>query len=334
MQESHALAYGERAEAGTIPGMPKPKLGPSVSNADALGLDHMRAFLAVLETGSQVRAAKQLGIAQATVCRHVERVQEHFGGGLFEAGGSGRLSARGVLVEQSVRASLAELERTRERLALEGPVLRIGFIPIVRPLVEQALRRLGRVHGIPTFDVRLLELSSEQQARALVQRELDIAISYALPELAAREGIEQTLVSEQPYVLAVPERACPRGKLARDVLATLTYVDVSRRSSQRVFDAQERWLKEHGVAPARRVTCPHGSELLAYAASGYGYGFLPALWTTASHGGIAFVPLPPSAVTVRIAAYSLAHVAPWMARLREHLSAAARVGLEELSRGA
>ena len=80
-------------------------------------------------------------------------------------------------------------------------------------------------------------------------------------------------------MLALPERAYPRGKLARDVLGSLTYVDVSRRSSERVFDVQERWLKDHGVLPARRIECSAGSELLAYAAAGYGYGFLPALWT-------------------------------------------------------
>ena len=43
------------------------------------------------------------------------------------------------------------------------------------------------------------------------------------------------------------------------------------------------------------------------------------------------MPLTSSTLTVRIAAYSLAHVEPWMAHLREDLSVAARAGLEELA---
>src|SRR5215475_782568 len=92
------------------------------TNADSLGLDHMRSFIAVVETGSQVRAAKRLRVAQTTVSRHIDRVQEHFGGGLFEAGSSGRLSTRGLIVEQAVRAAMATLSRTRDRLALDRPV--------------------------------------------------------------------------------------------------------------------------------------------------------------------------------------------------------------------
>ena len=231
--------------------MPRPKLGPSLSNADAIGLEHLRAFLAVAEHESQNRAAKHLKVGQATVCRRIRNVQAHFGGGLFEAGSSGKLSPRGELVQHSVRRALTEIERAVESTRDE-PVLRIGFIRIMRPLIERALRRQGRRHNLPVFDVRLRELSSERQARALMQRELDIAISYALPELSERAGIEQTLISEQPYVLAMPERAFVHGKVVRDVLAKLTYVDASRQSSQRVFEAQERWLAEQRMAPARR----------------------------------------------------------------------------------
>jgi DNA-binding transcriptional LysR family regulator len=308
-----------------------PNLGNNATNADSLSLDHMRAFIAVVETGSQVRAGKRLGVAQTTVCRQIERVQEHFGGGLFEAGASGPLSTRGLLVEQSVRAAMAELSRTRDRLAVDSPVLRIGFIRLMRPLVERALRGQLKAHGIPAFEVRLLELPSEVQARALARREIDVAICYALPEFAKREGIEESVLTDQPYALAIPERGWVRGKPSVEVLGSLIYAHLPRRPSSRVAQAEEQWLSENGLAPARSVECGLGTEILAYAGAGHGYGFLPALWSTASHEGVVFAPVLTSAPIARIAAYSLKHVAPWMAQLRENLSAATRAALEDVS---
>jgi DNA-binding transcriptional LysR family regulator len=309
------------------------ELKKSLDNAESLGLDHLRAFIAVIETGSQVRAAKRLGVAQATVCRHIDRVQEHFGGGLFEAGASGKLSTRGQLVEQSARAAMVELSRTRDRLALERPVLRIAFIRPMRTVVEKALRGQGRAYGIPAFDVRLLELDSESQARALGRGELDIAICYALAELATRDGIEESLVTEQPFALAIPERAFVHGKIAVNVLAPLLYAHSPRRLSSQLADAGETWLKQQRLMPKRSVECELGSEILAYAGAGHGYGFLPALWSTANHEGVVFHPVRNFAATAKIAAYSLAHVTPWITRLRENLSAAARAALKEFAVG-
>jgi len=306
-----------------------PTLERPATNADSLALDHMHSFIAVVETGSQVRAAKRLGAAPTTIGRHIDRVQEHFGGGLFEAGASGRLSTRGELVEQVVRLALAELARTRDRLAREQPVLRIGFIRVMRPLVEKALRSQAKANGVFDFDARLFELTSEKQARALSSHELDIAICYALPELSKRRGIETSLVSEQPLALVVPERAWVDGALSLEVLASLLYAHSPRRASRRLADTSERWLAEHRLVPARIVECAVATEIIAYAAAGYGYGFLPALWSTANHDGAVFTQVA-GAGTAQIAAYSLEHVGPWAAWLRQALSAATRAALQDV----
>jgi len=178
--------------------------------------------------GSQVRAAKRLRVQQPTISRHVQRVQDHFGGGLFEAGASGKLSTRGAIVARAERVAIAELSRTCERLATDRPVLRIGFIRPVRPLIDRALRALTRLNGNAAFDVRLLELTAEAQASALVRRELDIAVSYAIPAFATAHGVEESVVTQQqPFALVIPERAWVRGKPSTAALAQLVYADSS-----------------------------------------------------------------------------------------------------------
>jgi DNA-binding transcriptional LysR family regulator len=299
------------------------------TNAESLSLDHLRAFIAVVETGKQTRAAKRLGVTQTTISRYIKRVEEHFGGGLFETGSSDRLSARGLLLEQSLRTAMAELSRTRERLATDRPVLRIGFIRPVRSLVENALRGQAKVHGLPSFDVRLLELHPEVQAAALARRELDIAISYATPEFATREDIEESLVVEEPFALVIPARAWNDGKPSLSALGPLLYAHSPRRLSSRLMEAEEQWLRANRLAPTRTVECALGSEIVAYAGAGYGYGFLPALWSLASHDGVIFAPVSDFAATAKIAAYSLKHVKPWVVRIRESLSTAARAALHQ-----
>jgi DNA-binding transcriptional LysR family regulator len=300
----------------------------NATNAESLSFDHLRSFIAVVDAGNQSRAARRLRVAPATVLRHIERVQEHFGGGLFEAGSSGRLSARGQLVEQSVRVAMAELTRTRDRLALDRPVLRVGFIRPMRPLVARALRSHGKAPGATPFDVRLLELTAEAQARALELRELDIAISYATADFEGRGGLEASMVTEEPFALVIPERALVKGKPSIAALGPLLYAHSPHRFSSQLAKAEREWLRAHRLEPARTIECELGSEIVAYAGAGEGYGFLPALWSIADHDGVVFAPIDFGTVA-RIAAYSLEHVTPWVTEFRDHLSAAARAALRD-----
>jgi len=267
------------------------------------------------------------GKEQSTVVRHIKRVQEHFGGGLFESGGSGPLSTRGAIVEQAFRTTMVELSRTRDRLA-ERPVLRIGFIRPMRVLVQRALCERSNARGA-SFEVSLVELTTERQARALARRELDIAICYALPEIAERSGVEESVVTEEPIALVIPERAWVRGKPALEVLSQLTYASLPRLPTRAVTRASDKWLADHELTPKRQVECALGSEVLAYAGSGYGYGFLPALWSMGDHDDVVFAPIDGGA-TAKIAAYSLAHVTPMVTHLRDDLSAAARAALKSI----
>ncbi|HVU05515.1 MAG TPA: LysR family transcriptional regulator [Polyangiaceae bacterium] len=324
LRELHIGGFPPEA-AGSTPDAVSTREHPA-SNADSLSLDHLRSFLAVVETGSQVRAAKRLGVAQTTICRHLERVQTHFGGSLFESGASGRLSARGLLVEQAARNAVAGLSTTRERLANDRPLLRLGYVAPVRPLIVSALRSQLTGDGREAFDVRLSELGGEAQSRALERRELDIAVSYAIPDLAERKDIDASLLAEEPFALVIPAHAWARGKPSLTAMAPLLHATWPRRLSRQAAEAQATWLEEHGLSPSRTVECERGSEIVAYAGAGCGYGFLPALWSMSAHPGAVFVPVD-LGVTAPISAYSLQHASPWVTHLRQQLSVAARRAL-------
>jgi DNA-binding transcriptional LysR family regulator len=219
------------------------------------------------------------------------------------------------------------LVRTRERLA-ERPVLRIGFIRLARPLLEDALRQQHSERRAPRFDVRLLEMTSEAQARALGRDELDVAIGFDIPDLVSRADVETSIVAELRYALVLPERAWVNGQPSPRVLRTLSHVHPPRRYARANVEAAERWLMAHDIVPARALEQASATELIAYAASGHGFGFLLERWKAMASAGVVFANVPDYEATARIAVCSLRHVTTHVTALRTSLEASARAALE------
>lgn len=315
-------------------GLPTKRVGERVramaTNDDSLAFAHLRTLIAVVETGSQNKAASKLDIVQSTVGKHLSRLDAYFGAALFEPGQGARLTARGKLVEKDARKLLSELERTRARVAMNRPIVRIGFNRASRPLVERALRELVPPRETSAFDVQLFELSSEAQANKLRTGELDVGVCYVLDHLfTADDQIEELKIVAEPYALVLPERAWKQAKPNLRALSSMSYTHVPR-SFSRVFDDAERWLHEQGLAPARRIECALATEILAYAGSGRGFGFLPALWSMVPHDGVVFARVANFRPTATIAAYWLPNQANTVKPLLNRLPKVAREGLRGL----
>jgi DNA-binding transcriptional LysR family regulator len=174
-------------------------------------------------------------------------------------------------------------------------------------------------------------MTTDDLSRGLKRRELDIAICYALPELATHQGVEESLVTEQPFALVIPAPAWVHGKPSVRVLKSLLYARLPHHFAHRAVVAGEKWLTQHQVTPRQTIECALGTEIVSYAAAGLGYGFLPALWSTVADASVVFAPMTNFAATAKIAAYSLQHVAPWVTQLREDLSVGARAALQDFA---
>lgn len=291
---------------------------------DSIRIAELTSFRAVQKHGGQNRASRHVDLSQTTVGRHMKRLRMYFGAPLFTPDWS-ELTVQGEIAWRAAQRVLETLEHARDQIASQP--LRIGFIRMVRPLVERALRQEKR--RTPELNVRLVELSSERQVSALDDDRLDIAICYALPQLERRGDLVHSLVCEQPFALVVPSHAHRRGELVPAALAPLDYVHPPRWLARHAVDAGERWLADRGLAPARKLQHELGSEVIAYAAAGCGYGFLPALWSSVAHDGAAFVPVPGFAPKAKVAAYSRLDGHASAKRLRKSLADAARAALRD-----
>ena len=184
----------------------------------------MRSFLAVLERGSLLGAARSLGSSQPTLGRHVAELERQLGALLFERTGRG-------LVPTRVALSIAEHAR-----AMAGSAEAIG-----RTLTGQTRQVAGAVritasqtvavHLLPALLAKLrehepaiaIEVVSSNTISNLLRREADIAIRMVRPDqtslIARRIGqVEICVYAQQGYLRRRGVPRTPADLLRHDLI--------------------------------------------------------------------------------------------------------------------
>lgn len=148
--------------------------------------DYYRTFLAVLRYGSLSAAARELGLTQPTVGRHIDALEQIAGLELFTRSPQGLLPKEAALELQpyaeTLEATSAALLRVAsgQRVELEGTV-RISASDIVAvEVLPPVLAKLQEAHpGL------VIELSPSNTVEDLLRRESDIAVRMIEPAQAA-----------------------------------------------------------------------------------------------------------------------------------------------------
>ena len=143
----------------------------------------IRSFLAALDRGSLQGAARQLGISQPTVGRHIADLEAQLGTVLFERTGRG-------LAPTAMAGQLAEPARAMQRSAMTlshhasnaqaeaaGTVRLTASQPVACYLLTPVLARLRQ--ALPAIQIELVVSNTVSN---LLQREADIALRMVRPE--------------------------------------------------------------------------------------------------------------------------------------------------------
>ncbi|KKZ86289.1 LysR family transcriptional regulator [Rhizobium phaseoli] len=145
--------------------------------------DFYRSFLTVLQHGSLSAAARELGLTQPTIGRHVDALELAIGAELFTRSPNGLLPTDAALAlkpyAETLAATTAALLRTassqRERVA---GTIRISASEVIAVEVLPAI--LGPLQDAhPELQI---ELSASDVIEDLVNREADIAVRMAEPQ--------------------------------------------------------------------------------------------------------------------------------------------------------
>jgi DNA-binding transcriptional LysR family regulator len=233
----------------------------------------VRSFLAVLDAGSLMGAARALGAQQPTLGRHVAQLEAQLGTPLFERTGRGLVpTAAALAMADAARqmqdgADLLVRRITGSREATTGTVRITTSEVAACYLLPQVLADLRQAE--PGIQVELL---ASNQISNLLRREADIAVRMARP-------VQQSLVARKladiPIVAAAHACYLRRAGTPRKPSDLLQHTLIGYDRD----DTIQRGFAALGVPLAREAFALRTDNQLAYGhllAAGAGIGFVAA----------------------------------------------------------
>ncbi|GAB2965109.1 LysR substrate-binding domain-containing protein [Micromonospora polyrhachis] len=174
---------------------------PALASGPDLDLRLVRYFTAVAEHLNFARAADVLRVAQPSLSRQIQRLENALGVRLLERTTQGsRLTAAGAAFLPQAQKLLhgAQQAVLTARAAAPARTITIGYVDDL--VITPAVRDLRYRH--PDAHVRTRHLDS-QQAGALLDRQVDALVTRTpLPILAG--DVDVTVLYDEPRVLLVP----------------------------------------------------------------------------------------------------------------------------------
>ncbi len=140
----------------------------------------LRTFLAVMEEGSMNRAAARLGVAQPTLSRQIQALEQEVGGPLFERGSWGvRPTDLGFKLREVMAPVLKSYDQAWADVAAHArgrhTQLRVGYLGLAaNRFLSPAVNRLRE--EFPDLKLWLFDQTPAEQLKALRAGELDVAL--------------------------------------------------------------------------------------------------------------------------------------------------------------
>lgn len=255
-------------------------------------LKRLDAFVAVAEELHFGRAAARLHLAQPALSQQVRQLENELGLTLLArttrrveltADGAAFLPhARSLLVAAHGVGRAAEELRVGARGRL-----RLGFVDSTAyELVPTFLRSFRTAW--PEAEVELHTLSSDEQARALVDGEIDLGIGRTVP---SRPAVDAEVLGHDRFLLAVPDNhpVARQRTVTLRRLAAEPFVGFSRSTSPSLHAELRALLAGHGIAYDPALEATEYTTIVGLVAAGEGVALVPAGVHRLQLPGIAFV---------------------------------------------
>lgn len=231
----------------------------------------VRSFLAVLDAGSLMGAARQLGMHQPTLSRHVSELETQLGAPLFERTGRGVTpTALAVALAEGARQMAAGAE-TLARTVARQRERTTGTVRITTSQVAATWLLPSVIAELRALEPGLqIELVASNQLTNLLRREADIAVRMVRP---AQSSLVARRLGEVGLGLYAHEDYLARHGVPRQI-ADLQHHQLVGFDRD---DAILRGFAAQGMSLAREAFAVRTDDQVAYAElvrHGAGLGFL------------------------------------------------------------
>ena len=258
-------------------------------------IHHLRYFVAVAEELSFRKAAERLHISQPPLSVQIGQLEREIGTRLLErrAGTKTRVTPAGAVFLDEARALLEALDRSIERTRRTGRgelgTLSVGLTSsMAYGVVPLLLRDFSRAN--PEVSLRLLELTTAQQEKALLARTLDLAFCY--PPLE-NTGFTTLSVCEEGMVLAIPD-SHPLTHTRRVRLRELQgemLLSFPRHLSPGLFDGMVAAFSIAGLSLKIAEEATQLQTIIALVCTGLGVAVVPASMAKLAREGVEYRPI-------------------------------------------
>lgn len=261
-------------------------------------------FLHLAGTGSVSQSAKVLGLSQPSLSRQIQQLEENLQVELFERHHRPMaLTDAGEFLYRHIKQPLHELEQAmaltrrfgdgRQNRLIIGSVVSVlyGLLPEV---ISQLRQDIDGTH--PDFDIKVIEMSFEQQVSALKSGEIDVGFGRFV---CHDPLIHQTFLRHEPFVLAVPKWHY----LAKNATAPIALSDLTTdtlilyhktpnpQAGLTETDPLLQLFEQTQTQPRNHVRVRDIQVALAMVAASEGFTFVPDSLKTVRTDQISYLPL-------------------------------------------
>ncbi|MDM0112330.1 LysR family transcriptional regulator [Variovorax sp. J22R133] len=179
-------------------------------------LQHLHAFVTIIEAGSLGRAAVALNITQPALSRTIKRLEDQVGSPLFERHSKGmHLTDIGGVLLPHATLLLRESEHASEEInAMRGlakGTIRVGALGSIACLaLPQAIDRV--LAKWPKLRVYVVEGVWDRLAEGLIKHEIDLALGVSVADTAEITAIKDCRWDDMSHVVAAMDHPLRRKK--------------------------------------------------------------------------------------------------------------------------
>ena len=259
-------------------------------------LRHLRYFLAVGEVLSFTKAAAKLRLAQPSLSRQVQDLEDEIGVDLLKRTRRGvTLTAEGKLFLEEARKILKQTDESVEKVRAltrgQYGEMHVGYAaaPTVE-ILSPALSAFQKAY--PRVNVVLHDLSRNEVIEGLQNGTLELAVT-PIAEGSAVAGIEHEILRTYPFSVALGAshrlarlKAIPLEKVALEPL-----VGLRRKDAPGFHDVLARMFGPSAIKPRLAVECDTVSSLITAIETGRGIALVTSAFRHMSGKRLVYRPL-------------------------------------------
>ncbi|WP_251028858.1 LysR family transcriptional regulator [Bacillus sp. ISL-18] len=239
---------------------------------------HFVTFKKVIEMGSFTKAAEHLGYTQSTITSHIQALEEHLGGPLFD-----RMGRKVILTDIGKKLlhytqEILETYGKIENIAIEEKDVR-GEVKIAAPesltvyRLEPILREYRK--KFPHVNIRLSNANCGDNKKAILNGSADIAF-VMLPQFQDSDLIVHSLLDESIVLIGSPDCALNILDISYEnqKINECLITNEKECSYRRIF---EEYLRERGIEPSHTMELWSIEAIKRCVMSGLGISYLPLM---------------------------------------------------------